>query len=150
MASHITKPRLFLRERQDGLCFNCLAPLAHKTGTYEHVIPKALGGTNHFANLGLSHPKCNSRRGSPIPTPEDFAKLISIHGLMNVAAMLDWFLTHRPPVEEITQARLTLAELPFFRFGNAAPPKEGLIEQLRNVETFSKRRPRKLFARALL
>lgn len=31
--------------------------------TYEHVIPRAQGGSNFIENLRLSHGLCNSRRG---------------------------------------------------------------------------------------
>jgi hypothetical protein len=56
--------------RQDGACWLCSQPLdlfqpidAWGSASWEHVIPKVLGGSDHMANLVLTHWECNKARG---------------------------------------------------------------------------------------
>jgi len=36
--------------------------------TFEHVVPRKMGGTNAMDNLALAHKRCNNERGC---TPKD-------------------------------------------------------------------------------
>lgn len=73
------RQRLF--DQQDGLCHLCgtlmnlLRGRATKVGrnfaTFDHVIPRAKGGTAHYSNLKLAHRRCNSARNDrPIQVSE--------------------------------------------------------------------------------
>lgn len=68
-------------EHQKGLCCWCLKPMdlildihdgkvSDNNATWEHVIPKALGGVNLRENRVLAHSICNRKRGKKIITPE--------------------------------------------------------------------------------
>lgn len=71
------RPRIYrLRKRmwkkQKGLCWICGEPMAisrsqagkDRYATFDHLVPKAEGGTNAQANLHLAHKKCNALRGT--------------------------------------------------------------------------------------
>jgi hypothetical protein len=53
------------------ICENDVDPKAivgsANAASTDHVVPKALGGTNESDNLRLAHRKCNSNRGSKLP-----------------------------------------------------------------------------------
>lgn len=51
-----------LLERDGGACFLCRKPLGEDC-TVEHLVPLAVGGPNHIANLALAHSGCNLRMG---------------------------------------------------------------------------------------
>jgi 5-methylcytosine-specific restriction endonuclease McrA len=71
--SSVRKRRLKdqLYAKQDGKCWLCdkvmsIGPgfVNHpKMASFDHVIPRAKGGTNKVANLKLAHRDCNIRRG---------------------------------------------------------------------------------------
>ncbi|HEY7780478.1 MAG TPA: HNH endonuclease [Ktedonobacterales bacterium] len=51
-----------------GKCLICGGPLRFDARTgiganVEHIVPRALGGTNDLRNLGVTHPHCNSEKG---------------------------------------------------------------------------------------
>lgn len=48
-------------ERDAGWCYLCGQ---YGADTADHVIPKALGGTDDLDNLRASHVACNSRKGA--------------------------------------------------------------------------------------
>lgn len=50
------------RELQLNLCFICLIRLGDRIHI-DHIFPLYLGGTNSYANLCLTHPKCNMNKG---------------------------------------------------------------------------------------
>ena len=56
------KKRLFAL--QTGTCVLCGMPMARGDATFEHLVPRSLGGTNTTGNLALSHKSCNNRRGA--------------------------------------------------------------------------------------
>jgi hypothetical protein len=72
-----------LAARDGWRCWVCggdvdheVAPTAAGAPTIDHVLPKALGGTNDASNLRLAHRRCNGRRGSRLPEldwPRDLA-----------------------------------------------------------------------------
>jgi 5-methylcytosine-specific restriction endonuclease McrA len=45
-------------------CFCCGGPASIKKTNIEHIVPEALGGKLVLTNLALSHPACNTLRGS--------------------------------------------------------------------------------------
>ena len=47
----------------DWTCEYCRAPLAWSQATYDHVIPRCQGGTDHVANLTICCRRCNSKKG---------------------------------------------------------------------------------------
>ncbi len=48
---------------QGGVCFFCEQPFSlHRPATIEHLVPRSLGGGNHFDNLALTHENCNHKR----------------------------------------------------------------------------------------
>lgn len=66
--SHNRKLTQYLK--QDSACWLCSQPLdlfqpinAWGSASWEHVIPRSLGGSDHMANLVLTHWECNKARG---------------------------------------------------------------------------------------
>ena len=60
---------------QNGECFLCgelldLSIRRHTYGavTWEHILPKILGGTDRRENLALSHVECNMKRSGSLST----------------------------------------------------------------------------------
>jgi len=54
--------------RRDGWrCHYCKAGLSFKTATLDHVVPRALGGTWHSANLRIAWLKCNRAKANQPP-----------------------------------------------------------------------------------
>ena len=55
-----------LSKRHDGKvpCFVCGEHVIFERATAEHIIPKSKGGSDEISNLGISHRKCNKRRGN--------------------------------------------------------------------------------------
>lgn len=61
------RERLF--EAQDGLCGGCGFAINYVcNGTLDHVIPRALGGSNDLSNLLLMHSDCNNKKAAFMPT----------------------------------------------------------------------------------
>lgn len=71
-------------KHQNGLCCWCLEPMEIKMmtpeewkrrsdfpmlATWEHLIPKALGGTDSRLNRVLAHQVCNKSRGTAVREP---------------------------------------------------------------------------------
>lgn len=54
-------------------CCYCGRALARETHTWEHIIPRSLGGTDDASNLAHACHPCNSERGN-LPQPEFLAK----------------------------------------------------------------------------
>lgn len=50
-----------------GKCAYCGDPLKKEEATLDHILPKALGGTNHFHNVALSCAACNNKKGCKTP-----------------------------------------------------------------------------------
>lgn len=79
----MTENRKRQRDRQfahqGGMCCWCLEQMDSTpaggygknpmSATWEHVIPKSLGGVNGRSNRVLAHKKCNLKRGNKIRTP---------------------------------------------------------------------------------
>jgi 5-methylcytosine-specific restriction endonuclease McrA len=53
-------------QKTGGLCWLCKNPLSKKNFTFDHILPKSLGGKNNLENLMPAHKKCNGRRGSQL------------------------------------------------------------------------------------
>lgn len=63
--------KAWLHLRQNGRCVLCGESIdlsvprhAYGSATFEHVIPKLLGGATGRSNLALSHKECNHWRGA--------------------------------------------------------------------------------------
>lgn len=50
--------------RDHGICYLCGAPADEARWHLEHVVPLALGGEHSYANVKVSHPRCNLRKGA--------------------------------------------------------------------------------------
>ena len=73
------KRRLLLAQR--GECHYCGRPITYETATFDHLRPKARGGTNAVGNLVLACEPCNRAKGDkvrwrprPARTARDFPK----------------------------------------------------------------------------
>ncbi len=71
-----TKPsrKLSVYYRQQKMCCWCGLQMERHELTWEHIIPKSLGGTDCKANMALAHYKCNRDRSAsldakPYPDP---------------------------------------------------------------------------------
>ena len=65
----VVRQLVYQREQQrHGIvpCYVCSLHVKWAVASLEHMLPKALGGTNHRSNLAISHRDCNSRRGHKI------------------------------------------------------------------------------------
>jgi 5-methylcytosine-specific restriction endonuclease McrA len=51
-------------QRTNGKCHICGKKVSKRTMSLDHLIPIAQGGPTITANLGLSHLKCNMKRGN--------------------------------------------------------------------------------------
>jgi len=59
--------RRALHDRFDGMCAYCCDPTPMPTGTVDHYVPKALGGTSHPKNLRWCCFPCNNLKGDMHP-----------------------------------------------------------------------------------
>ena len=71
MSLDLATLKAWLHLRQNGRCLLCGEALdlsisrgAYGSVTFEHVLPKLLGGAKGRSNLALSHKECNHWRGS--------------------------------------------------------------------------------------
>lgn len=68
--------------QQNYRCPWCGQPLTLAQANAEHIIPDSMGGTDAYANIAATHPRCNRSRSSniwqdPVPGPEfDFIRQI--------------------------------------------------------------------------
>jgi 5-methylcytosine-specific restriction endonuclease McrA len=59
-----------LRKRDGALCHICHQPMNFRvvnlprSATFDHIIPKSMGGKDRADNLKLAHQLCNVRRGA--------------------------------------------------------------------------------------
>lgn len=61
---------------QGGRCFYCGEPVGGKA-TFDHLIPKAYGGTDAAANIVLAHRRCNRLKADRLPTTEEIDRFIA-------------------------------------------------------------------------
>lgn len=47
-------------------CYVCGKHVTMRDATIEHIVPRALGGGNHYKNLSISHAACNHARGATL------------------------------------------------------------------------------------
>lgn len=67
-----------LRERDGDCCQLCKQPIDFsitwsrdpQVVSVDHIIPRALHGSNELRNLRLAHQECNIRRGAPGYSPQ--------------------------------------------------------------------------------
>jgi 5-methylcytosine-specific restriction endonuclease McrA len=53
-----------LLKRQKGRCWICNGIMSKETISFDHLIPKSMGGMAELDNLKLAHAACNHKRGS--------------------------------------------------------------------------------------
>ncbi len=53
-------------DRDHGICHICAAPADPDDWHLDHVVPLAAGGEHSYANVAVSHPKCNLRKGAKV------------------------------------------------------------------------------------
>lgn len=51
-------------ERDQGVCYLCGQAVPRSEISIDHIIPLSMGGSHTLANLGLTHLRCNVRKGS--------------------------------------------------------------------------------------
>lgn len=54
-------------ERDSGICHICLLPADPHNWHLDHVFPLSRGGEHSYANVAVSHPTCNLRKGDRLP-----------------------------------------------------------------------------------
>jgi 5-methylcytosine-specific restriction endonuclease McrA len=50
-------------------CGLCGKPMGLDEATLDHIVPRALGGSNHHSNLQFAHGPCNWRKGANYEEP---------------------------------------------------------------------------------
>lgn len=55
-------------ERDQGLCQYCGSVVARSKATFDHVVPKALGGKTQWQNVVIACYACNQQKGCQTPT----------------------------------------------------------------------------------
>jgi 5-methylcytosine-specific restriction endonuclease McrA len=53
-----------LYERDNGMCGICGQLVDYWDMDIDHIVPKSLGGADHWDNLQITHPKCNRSKGN--------------------------------------------------------------------------------------
>lgn len=61
-----TERKEIIYQKTNGFCWLCESPLRRGDFTFDHVLPKSLGGKNNLENLMPAHKKCNGERGNKI------------------------------------------------------------------------------------
>tara|TARA_R110002074_G_scaffold8679_8_gene35335 strand:+ start:867 stop:1421 length:555 start_codon:yes stop_codon:yes gene_type:complete len=56
--------------RDHGMCQYCEKPLDLKSSTYDHVVPRSLGGTHNWENVVIACRTCNGKKGNRLPKGE--------------------------------------------------------------------------------
>lgn len=80
MGTYLKKQRELQFQHQSGLCCWCLQPMElvnvggygqqnPVAASWEHILPKSLGGVNARRNRVLAHSACNKKRGNSIRSP---------------------------------------------------------------------------------
>lgn len=83
--------RTFVWQRDRGRCHLCFDVAPFDDWHLEHVIPLDSNGTNEHANLAVSHPRCNLRKGATWPKSRDDKRL--------AAALTSYARFHGRPFE---------------------------------------------------
>lgn len=73
-----------LLDMQGGLCILCNRPIKNKEATLDHIVPRVQGGNSHFINLAVAHGKCNWKRGDKPLNEEQQARIITLHGEIDI------------------------------------------------------------------
>jgi 5-methylcytosine-specific restriction endonuclease McrA len=53
-------------ERDEGLCGICQEAVDPQNWHLDHIIPLSKGGEHSYANVQVTHPRCNQRKGAAI------------------------------------------------------------------------------------
>lgn len=56
------KAKTRLLEKQESSCCWCGHYMSIEQATWEHIIPRGLGGSDEIGNLALAHAQCNHER----------------------------------------------------------------------------------------
>lgn len=66
-----------LYKKAKGICCLCGEKVRREDASREHLIPRSLGGPSTPENLGMSHKKCNHKRGN------GYRSIYSMHHELN-------------------------------------------------------------------
>lgn len=66
--------RVKLLKRFKGLCFYCECALTKDTITFDHLIPRSVGGRG-WDNYVASCRPCNTAKGNRLPTADELARV---------------------------------------------------------------------------
>jgi 5-methylcytosine-specific restriction endonuclease McrA len=55
-----------LYKRDGGICGICLKPCTRNQASRDHIVPLARGGLHEYANVRLSHKRCNNYKGDKL------------------------------------------------------------------------------------
>jgi hypothetical protein len=70
----VSSRREAIHARERGLCFYCLRRFVARGRVLDHVIPRALGGSNSYRNLVSCCVECNTQKGET--AAEDFLRTL--------------------------------------------------------------------------
>lgn len=76
-------------EQYGSCCCWCGRNLSPKERTFEHLIPKSMGGTNDNKNLRFACIECNSKRGNKFFPFKGKLSLEKVELLLNVLHQID-------------------------------------------------------------
>jgi 5-methylcytosine-specific restriction endonuclease McrA len=60
-----SRENVYARDR--GTCQYCARPVTRAEATYDHVVPRALGGKTSWDNIVIACVKCNQKKGGRTP-----------------------------------------------------------------------------------
>lgn len=69
---------LVMDVQQGGRCFLCGHPMSASASTFEHLIPRALGGADETGNVVLAHRRCNLRKLDDLPSIDAVLRLVEM------------------------------------------------------------------------
>lgn len=64
MSRDFRAKRKLLYDRQKGRCFHCHGAVSREDATVDHLVPRALGGSDWIWNLRMSCFACNQKRAA--------------------------------------------------------------------------------------
>ena len=66
MSKQVSQARRAKVLKRDGKCLVCCASSAEKQLTVDHIVPKAMGGSNDISNLQTLCTSCNQKKGGTL------------------------------------------------------------------------------------
>ncbi len=88
------KARENLYFEQNGKCHYCDQRVAINQGNIDHVLPRALGGTDHWDNFVFSCQPCNSKKAAKPHEQYVREKLLEFKRFLSSGAMKKYLKTN--------------------------------------------------------